>query len=189
MAGFAVLIYTNGYSANTTLLNHSSETTANFDKTGAYSVVRHPLCNGLLIMWLGPAILTGNLFFIVSFILFCCVFFERIMIAEEAHFKRKFGFKYSVWAEEVPALIPNLSKLRKPDKKFNLTRAFKNSTGQLSIVMLTFFLLDGLKQILAVKPDYNDLYIAMLLLSVLITAAGELDYSLKRKKPGKHHKS
>ena len=183
MVGFTVIIYTNGYSANPTPLNRSGEAEADFDKTGAYSVVRHPLCSGLLIMWLGPAMAMGNLFFIVSFFLFCCVFFERIMIAEEGHFKRKFGFKYSAWAEQVPALIPSLAKFRKPDKKFDLIRAFKNSTGQLSIVLLTFLILDGLKQILAVKPDYNDLYISLLVLSLLITAGCEFDDSLKKKWP------
>lgn len=187
LVGFAIVIYTNGYSANATLLNRIGETDETFDKNGAYSVVRHPLCNGFLLMWLGPALVTGNLFFIISFILFCCVFFERIMIAEELLFKRKFGFKYSVWAEQVPALIPSLGKFKKPDKKFNLIRAFKNSTGQLTMVLLAFLLFDGLAEILGAKPDYNDLYFIMLMLSLLITAVGEFDDWLKRKKQGRDH--
>lgn len=187
IVGFGVIVYTNGYSANGTLLNHNVETVQAFDKEGPYSVVRHPLCNGLLLMWLGPALVTGNLFFIVFFILFCCVFFERIMIAEELHFKRKFGFKYSRWAEQVPAIIPNLSKFKRPDKKFNLTRAFKNSTGQLSMVLLAFLLFDGLTEILADSPDYNDLYFIMLIVSIIITGIGKLDDWLKRKKQAGYH--
>lgn len=187
LVGYAIVIYTNGFSANAMLLNRIGKTDETFDKNGAYSVVRHPLCIGFLFMWLGPALVTGNLFFIISFILFCCVFFERIMIAEELLFKRKFGFKYSVWAEQVPALIPSLGKFKKPDKKFNFNRAFKNSTGQLSMVLLAFLLFDGLTEILGAKPDYNDLYFVMLIVSIFITAVGEFDDKLKRKGLGRNY--
>lgn len=171
--GFAVMLYTNGYAANATLLNSRNKTDETFTKHGAYSVVRHPLCHGMLLMWLGPALVTGNLFFIISFLLFCCVFFERIMIAEEIHCKRKYGFKYSGWAEQVPALIPSLHKFKKPDEKFNFIRAFKNSTSKFSLVLLSFLVFDGLTEIFAAKPDYNDLYVIMLLLSIMITVVGE----------------
>lgn len=184
LVGFAVMVYTNGYSANATLLNSTHGTDETFNKDGAYSVVRHPLCHGMLLMWLGPALVTGNLFFIISFLLFCCVFFERIMVAEENHFKRKYGFKYSGWAEQVPALIPSIRKFKKPDEKFDLMRAFKNSTGKFSLVLLSFVVFDGLTEIFAAKPNYNELYLIMLILSIIITAAGEFDDKLKGKPKG-----
>lgn len=174
LLGFGVVLYTNGYSDNAALLKSTSIIEETFNKKGAYSVVRHPLYNGVLLMWLGPALVTGNVFFIISFLLFCCVFFERIMIWEELQFKKKFGFTYSRWAEQVPALIPNWRKFKKPNEKFNTVRAFKNSTGQFSLVLLAFSLFDGMTEILGVKPDYNDFYFMMLLVLLLITGVGEI---------------
>lgn len=179
LLGFTVVVYTNGYSANGTFFKNIDKTDETFNKSGAYSVVRHPVWHGMILMWLGPALVTGNLFFIISFMLFCCVFFERIMIAEEVYFKQKYGFKYSGWAEQVPALIPSFHKFKKPDEKFNLIRAFKRSTGKFSMVLLSFFVFDVLTEIFEVNPDYNPLYFIMLVLSIIIISACEIGDKLK----------
>lgn len=175
LSGYGILIYTNGYTNNASMLKNTSVIEVSFSKSGAYSVVRHPISSGIFLMWLGPCFVTGNLFFIISFMLFCCVFFERIMFWEELQFKKKLGVKYSIWAEQVPALIPNLHKFKKPDEKFNIARAFKNSTGQLSLVLFAFFLFDAMTEILGVKPDYNDLYFIMLLIATLITTIYKIE--------------
>lgn len=178
--GFGIVFYTNGYSANAMLLKHTSSSDETFDKNGSYSVVRHPVYNGLFLMWLGPALVTGNVFFIISFVLFCCIFFERIMISEEVQFKQKFGFKYSHWAEQIPAVIPNLHKFIKPDEKFNIPRAFKSNIGQFSLALLAFCSFDCLTEIFGVKRDYNNLYIIMFLISMLITALVEINEWFKK---------
>ncbi|WP_317038972.1 hypothetical protein ACF3NR_05840 [Vaginella massiliensis] len=48
-----------------------------------YSMVRQPLYLSNFLMWIAPAMLTGNFWFIVAFCLFYWVYYERFMYAEE----------------------------------------------------------------------------------------------------------
>ncbi|GHU14504.1 hypothetical protein FACS189441_4300 [Betaproteobacteria bacterium] len=70
--------------------------------TGIYSIVRHPLYLGNFLMWFGISLLTGNLWFVTAFCLIYCVYYERIMYAEEQFFRRKFGIVYTEWAAKTP---------------------------------------------------------------------------------------
>jgi len=92
------------------------------NSTGIYSVVRHPLYVGNFFMWLGIAMISQHLWFILVFILIYWIYYERIMYAEEQFLSKKFGEAYFAWSDKVPAFIPNLI-LWKPS---NLSFSFKN---------------------------------------------------------------
>ena len=79
--------------------------------TGIYSIVRHPLYLGNFFMWLGVAMLTENTWFVIAFILFYTIYYERIMYAEDSFLRQKFGNTYLDWAKKTPAFIPSLCKL------------------------------------------------------------------------------
>lgn len=167
VSGFIIVFYTNGYSENTSIYGKPQQDIhAGFHTRGAYSVLRHPVYHGTIIMWLGPALVTGNLLFIISFVLFCCIFFERIMLAEERYLKKTFGLKYSRWAQNVPIIIPKLLNFKKPDTAFSWKMAYEKSTGRLALVLTAFFTFDVLTQLMAVKPDYNILYLSVLIIAI-----------------------
>ena len=90
--GLVIRIYTVGHSAkNTSGRNTEQQVADSINTTGIYSAVRHPLYLGNFFMWLGPAMLTGNFWFIIAFGLFYWVYYERIMFAEEQFLRKKFG--------------------------------------------------------------------------------------------------
>jgi hypothetical protein len=56
------------------------------------------------------------------------LYYERILIAEEAFLSEKFGASFAQWAEKTPAIIPKLKLWRKPAQPFSwqvvLTREY-----------------------------------------------------------------
>ena len=69
--GFAIRVYTVGHTpANTSGRNTKEQVADTLNTTGIYSIVRHPLYLGNFFMWLGPVMLTGQIWFIVVFCLF-----------------------------------------------------------------------------------------------------------------------
>jgi len=78
--------------------------------TGVYSVVRHPLYLGNFLMFLG-VILTPGVWWLALFgSVAYWAYYERIMLAEEAFLRGRFGETFVAWAERTPAVIPALSK-------------------------------------------------------------------------------
>lgn len=106
--GLAIRVFTVGYSAKNTSGRNTEQQIANtVNQTGIYSIVRHPLYLGNFLMWLAPALLVQNFWFIVAFIFIYWVYYERIMFAEEQFLRAKFGEVYLKWAEKTPAFIPS----------------------------------------------------------------------------------
>ena len=78
--GFFIRVYTVGYSRpNTSGRNTEHQVADVLNTRGIYSMVRNPLYVGNFFMWLGIAMLTGNFWFIIAFILFYFIYYERII--------------------------------------------------------------------------------------------------------------
>lgn len=110
------------------------------NRTGIYSTLRHPLYLGNFFMWLGVAMLTQNAWFIVAFILFYAFYYERIMYAEEAFLRNKFGQGYLDWAEGVPAIIPSFKNHVKAKYPFSTRKVLIKEKNGLWAVFLLFWI-------------------------------------------------
>ena len=73
---------------------------------GMYSVVRHPLYLGNLLIWAGVATTTGSPAAVAVTILVFWIYSERIMFAEERFLQERFGSAFTRWAARTPALLP-----------------------------------------------------------------------------------
>ncbi len=107
--------------------------------TGMYSMSRHPLYLGNFFMWLGVAMLTKNIWFLVAFVLFYYLYYERIMYAEESFLRNKFGATYLEWASKVPAFIPSLKNYKKNEYAFQLKKVLRQEKNGLAAVFLLFW--------------------------------------------------
>ncbi len=142
--GLLIRIYTVGYTpANTSGRNTAEGQVADVvNTTGIYSTVRHPLYVGNFFMWLGIAMLTENLWFVVAFCLMYWVYYERIMYAEEQFLRKKFAERYTDWAARTPAFIPSFKNFKKPSIPFSIKKVLKNEKNGLLAIFVLIYLFE-----------------------------------------------
>jgi len=104
---------------------------------GIYSLIRHPLYVGNFFMWLGIALLIEDFWFIMFFVALFWIYYERIMFAEEAFLKNKFGDEYHKWADKTPAIIPSFKNYKSSDLQFSMKNILKREdNGAYALVLL-----------------------------------------------------
>jgi len=167
--GLFIRVYTVGHTPkNTSGRNTNQGQVADtLNTTGMYSIVRHPLYVGNFLMWFGPAMLTGHFWFIIAFVLFYWVYYERIMYAEEQFLRNKFGEQFLDWSKSVPAFIPKLKNFKKSNLPFSWKKVLKNEKNGLFALFLIFFVFDFSGEIIENETDYNYFLIGMCILTGL----------------------
>lgn len=169
LLGLAIRIYTVGYTPkNTSGRNVDGQVADTLNKKGIYSVVRHPLYLGNLLMWTGPALMTANFLFVAAFWLLFWVYYERIMFAEEQFLKKKFGEKYTEWAAGVPAFIPCFRNYIRNDLPFSWKKVLKKEKNGFAAIFLIFALFDISGELIGQKGEFNYFVITMAAVSVLL---------------------
>lgn len=169
LLGLFVRVYTVGHSASNTSGRNTKEQVADsLNTTGIYSMVRHPLYLGNFLMWLGPALLTGNFWFVVAFSLFYWVYYERIMFAEEQYLRRKFGEIYLSWAENVPSFWPGFKNFKKPALPLSWKKILRKEKNGLAAIFLVFTLFDVSGKLLQSRTDFNYFLLAACFLTLLL---------------------
>lgn len=160
LLGLGIRVYTVGHTPrNTSGRNVKEQVADKLNTTGIYSLVRHPLYLGNFFMWLGPALFTGHLWFVVAFCLFYWVYYERIMFAEEQFLRRKFQERYTEWSSVVPAFIPSFSNFRKPEVEFSMRKVVREEKNGLLATFLVFCLFNVSGEQLKGGEDYNRLFL------------------------------
>ncbi len=167
--GLGIRVYTIGHTpARTSGRNTHGQVAEELNQTGIYSTVRHPLYLGNFFMWLGLALLTANLWFILAFIFVYWVYYERIMFAEEQFLRRKFGEEYTTWASRTPAFIPSLKHFAKPKYSFSWRKVLKKEkNGLLGVfAVFAFFYVSG--ELLESEPiEFNYLVVGLVVSFIL----------------------
>ena len=154
--GFGIRVYTVGHTpVNTSGRNAKYQIADQLNTTGIYSVVRHPLYLGNFFMWLGPILLTAHPWFILAFIFFYWVYYERIMFSEEQFLRRKFGEVYTGWAENVPAFIPKFNGFVRPSLPFSWKKILKKEKNGFAAIFMIFSFMDILGELVKGETDFN----------------------------------
>jgi len=73
--------------------------------TGIYGYMRHPIYTGVLMMFIGTALLVGTLGALMGFLTLCLSLWFKLK-QEEALMRRHFPRDYPGYAERVKALVP-----------------------------------------------------------------------------------
>ena len=118
--------------------NTNGQVADTLNTKGIYACVRHPLYFGNILMWAGILIYPGDIWLAIIGLTFFWLYYERIMIAEEAFLYKKFGKPYALWTEHTNMFIPNFTKWQTADLKFSLANVLKREYPGLLAVSISF---------------------------------------------------
>ncbi len=124
--GQFIRAYTIGYAARgTSGRNRAKQKAESLNTEGIYSAVRHPLYLGNFFMWWGIALYVPVWWFSILFLLIYWLYYERIMMAEEAFLLNKFGQAYEVWAAKTPPFFPSFKNWTPKPTSFDWKAVFR----------------------------------------------------------------
>lgn len=143
LSGLAVRVITIGHTPRGTSGRNTTQQSAwQLNTTGIYSVVRHPLYLGNFLIGLGPMMLPLIWWLPILYVLAFTVYYERIMIAEEAFLNEQFGARYRDWASRTPAFVPRFWGWQRPALPFSLRNVLKREYTALGQICIGFVIVE-----------------------------------------------
>jgi protein-S-isoprenylcysteine O-methyltransferase Ste14 len=170
MFGLAIRCYTIGYvPAGTSGRNTKSQIADTLNTTGIYSIVRNPLYLGNFFMMLGVVSFVRLWWADLVFCLLFCVYYERIIIAEETFLESKFGVEYLEYARRTPAFFPRFKCWVKPNLPFSFRNVLKREYSGLFAVILLMFLLEVVEDyVVEGELEFDPVWVTLLAASAVI---------------------
>lgn len=148
--GLGIRVFTIGHTPRGTSGRNTKKQVADtLNTTGIYSIVRNPLYLGNFFMGLGIALFAHLWWLTLIYILVFWLYYERIIFAEEAYLRNKFGNEYLEWANKTPVFIPKVSQYRKANLPFSLRNVLRREYNGFFAVIVTMFILETVGEIFA----------------------------------------
>jgi protein-S-isoprenylcysteine O-methyltransferase Ste14 len=142
-AGLALRILTVGRAPLGTSGRNTREQVANtLNTTGIYSVVRHPLYLGNYLILFGMALWPHVWWLAGLTSCFFALYYERIMLAEEAFLRERFGGAFEAWAAATPAFIPRLGGWKPSAVSFCWRTVLQREYNAFILILGVFFVFD-----------------------------------------------
>lgn len=138
---------------------------------GMYSLVRHPLYLGNYFMWLGIMVYVGNVWFVVVCSLIYWLYYERIMFAEEAFLRGKFGQTYLDWSVRVPSFWPRNLRWTKPDVDFSLRNVLKREYNGFFAIFVSLAVISAGKNAVGGTEEWAEILVPFWQYTLLVTFA------------------
>lgn len=113
--------------------------------TGLYSVVRHPLYLGNFLSWFGIAMFTQSPMTVMASVMAFALYYERIMFAEEAFLRAKFGQDFERWASRTPAFFPRPAGWRPSSVPFSWKLVLRGEYSGMFAIVSTFTAFEGIR--------------------------------------------
>jgi len=177
--GFFIRAYTIGTTPRDTSGRNTKKQVAEvLNRSGVYSMLRHPLYLGNYFMWIGIVVFTFNWYFVLIVSLLYWVYYERIMFAEERFLERKFGQKYLDWAGQISAFIPKFSQFKKSEMPFSIISVFRREYSGVLATVIGFVFVDLIRNFF--EDDILLISDSLLIILVITSIVSILLRNLKR---------
>jgi len=106
--------------------------------SGMYSLMRHPLYVANFIIFMAFMLFFHQSLLAVCAALIYGMYYERIMLAEEAFLQRQFGEQFEQWVIRTPAVVPRFSGWIKPQLPFCWRTAVRREYTTLFMIVVIF---------------------------------------------------
>jgi protein-S-isoprenylcysteine O-methyltransferase Ste14 len=154
--GLAVRIITVGRSpVGTSGRNTREQLAETLTTTGIYSVVRHPLYLGNYLIMIGFALWPHIWWLAVLTTCFYALYYERIMLAEEAFLRQRFGETFEKWSAQTPAFIPRWRGWKPSPVPFCWRTVAQREYNAFFVIISVFFLFDYIGDSFADNNDWR----------------------------------
>jgi protein-S-isoprenylcysteine O-methyltransferase Ste14 len=141
--GLGIRIFTVGHTPKgTSGRNTKKQVADSLNTSGIYSVVRNPLYLGNFFMGLGIALFAHLWWLTLIYILVFWLYYERIIFAEEAYLRNKFGNEYLEWADMTPVFIPRFSQYKQAELPFSMRNVLRREYNGFFAAVIVMFLLE-----------------------------------------------
>lgn len=146
--GMGIRIVTIGHTPKgTSGRNTKHQVAETLNTTGSYSLVRNPLYLGNFFMGLGIALFAHLWWLTLIYILMFSLYYERIIFAEEAFLREKFGDEYLEWANRTPVFIPRFCQYKSANLPFSLRNVLRREYNGFFAVIVIMFMLETFGEI------------------------------------------
>ena len=143
LAGLVVRVITVGRAPLGTSGRNTREQVARaLNTTGIYSIVRHPLYLGNYLILIGMALWPRVWWLPVFTSCLFALYYERIMLAEEAFLRQQFGDVFETWAAATPAFIPRLRGWKPSPVSFCWRTVLQREYNAFILIIGVFFAFD-----------------------------------------------
>lgn len=169
--GLAIRMYAVGCAPRGTSGRNVTEQRADsLNKTGIYSLIRHPLYFGNFFIWFGISLFTGSWWVVLITTFAFWFYYEKMMFAEEEYLRRQFGEAYLSWAERTPAFLPTrFYQWKPPHLRFKFKNALRREYSGFFAIISIFSLMKLIKDTVAAEELVVDsLWLFIFLLSLII---------------------
>ena len=127
--------------------NTKKQVAETLNTDGMYSIVRHPLYLGNFFMGLSVFLFLRVWWVTLIYLLSFMLYYERIIFAEEAFLRERFGEDYLAWASRTPAFLPRFSQWKRPSRPFSwrtfVRREYQSGFG----LIMAIFALEQLTEL------------------------------------------
>jgi protein-S-isoprenylcysteine O-methyltransferase Ste14 len=122
--------------------NTRNQVADTLNTTGIYSIVRHPLYLANYIIIIGFTMEFHIWWLVLLTTCIYALYYERIMLAEEAFLRARFGEAFEEWAAVTPAFIPKLHGWKPFRLPFCWRTILQREYNAFFLIIAVFFLLD-----------------------------------------------
>ena len=163
LAGFAIRCLVVGYSfPGASGRNSRAQQAVSLNTRGMYSVVRHPLYLGNFLMMVGAMSLIEVWWLTLVAVLAFQLYYERIIVAEEAFLANRFGARYHEWASVTPAFIPAITRWQTPRVPFSVKRVLIRESPTFAQIVVVIAMIDfGCDLVAWGRIEHGDVLLAV----------------------------